>query len=32
MKVVTPLKEKTLYLTVLMESELEEVDWVKISD
>jgi hypothetical protein len=30
MKVVTPLKEKTLYLTVLMESELEEVDWVKI--
>jgi hypothetical protein len=32
MKVVMPLKEKTLYLTVLMESELEEVDWVKISD
>jgi hypothetical protein len=30
MKVVMPLKEKTLYLTVLMESELEEVDWVKI--
>jgi len=26
MKVVMPLKEKTPYLTVLMELELEEVD------
>jgi len=26
MKVVMPLKEKTPYLTVLLESELEEVD------